>query len=75
MLTARETEILLDQLCRTLGFCQPPNAYNALKENPPTDVNAFTDAVFVAEGFGDPSTVDRHLYRKVRTIVAEGSSQ
>jgi hypothetical protein len=71
MLSARETDVLLDKLCATLGFCLPPNAYDALKGSPRADINGFTDAVFVAEGFLDPSTVDRHLYRQVRSMVAD----
>ena len=71
MLSPHETEVLLDKLCVTLGFCLPPNAYEALKENPPADITRFTDAVFVAEGFTDPATADRHLYRRVRAMVAE----
>ena len=67
--------MLLDKLCIKLGFCLPPNAYDALIENPPTDVNGFTNAVFVAEGFLDPSIADRHLYRQVRAMVAEAFLQ
>ena len=71
MFSKHETEILLNRLCRELGFCLPPEAYDNLKAKPPVSINEFTDAVFVAEGFGDPSTADRHLYRQVRATVSE----
>jgi hypothetical protein len=75
MLKGDATKVLLDRLCIQLGFCLPPDAYDALVENPPADINEFTNAVFVAEGFGDPSTADRHLYRQVRAIVLEAFRQ
>ena len=75
MLSAHETKVLLDKLCRRWGFCLPPDAYDDLTEKPPSDVNEFTNAVFIAEGFLDPSTADRHLYRKVRAMVTEAFRQ
>jgi hypothetical protein len=59
---------LLCQLCIDLGFCLPPADNDRLRRAPPADVDAFTDAVFVAEGmfpYGDP-----HLRRRVRAVVA-----
>ena len=75
MLKSHATKVLLDRLCSKLGLCLPPAAYNALVENPPADINEFTNAVFVAEGFEDQSTADRHLYRQVRAIVSEAFRQ
>ena len=63
-------EQLLDRLCIQLGFCLPPIERLRLAENPPQSAEAFTDAVFTAEGL-DPSTADRHLYRRVRDLVRE----
>jgi hypothetical protein len=71
MLSAHETRVLLDKLCIALGFCLPPTAYDALTEKPSSDINEFTNAVFIAEGFLDPSTADRHLYRQVRAMVTQ----
>ena len=71
MLTGHATKVLLDILCIKLGFCLPPDAYDALVANPPADINEFMKAVFVAEGFEDSSTADRHLYRQVRASVSE----
>jgi hypothetical protein len=75
MLSAYETQVLLDKLCSRLGFCLSPDAYDTLRKSPPADIDGFTNAVFVAEGFSDPSTADRHLYRQVRTMVAEAFRQ
>lgn len=59
---------LLHELCVDLGFCLPPEARVRLQGAPPRDVDAFTDAVFVAEGL-DPR-LDTRLRRQVRERVA-----
>ena len=64
-----EVEKLLGQLCVDLGFCLPPDAQDRLIENPPGDTDAFTDAVFLAEGM-DPKTARRDLYCQVRDCVS-----
>jgi hypothetical protein len=58
---------VLDELCVELGLCLRLDERTALEAAPPTDVDAFTDAVFIAEGL-DPSN-DRPLRRKVRDKV------
>ena len=68
--TPDEIYKLLDRLCVELGFCLPPNDREILAETAPTEVTAFVDAVFRAEGL-DPSTADRHLWRQVRGVVNE----
>lgn len=70
MLTAREIRSLLSKLCVDLGFCLPSDAEAQLEERPPSSIGEFTDAVFIAEGL-DPATADRHLYRQVRSVIAE----
>jgi hypothetical protein len=60
---------LLDELCVDLGFCLPKAEYARLEATPPPDVDAFTDAVFVAEGF-DPQRADKDLRGEIRTRVA-----
>jgi len=65
-----ELHRLLDHLCVQLGFCLPPDEQARLAEHPPDSADAFTDAVFEAEGL-DPATADRHLYRQVRNKVRE----
>ncbi|RSN51860.1 hypothetical protein DMH08_29760 [Actinomadura sp. WAC 06369] len=41
---------LLRDLCIELGFCLPPEDHAALCASPPPDADAFTEAVFRAEG-------------------------
>jgi hypothetical protein len=60
-----ESEVpwLLDELCVELGFCLPAAERDTLMNAPPRDVDAFTDAVFAAEGM-DPS-----LHKQLRRAV------
>jgi hypothetical protein len=58
---------VMDELCTELGFCLPPAARAALEAAPPTDVAAFTDAMFTAEGI-EPSD-NKRLYAQVREKV------
>jgi hypothetical protein len=48
-LTQSQVERLLYELCVRLGFCLPIADQQRLSAAPPSDVEAFTDAVFVAE--------------------------
>jgi hypothetical protein len=61
---------LLNKLCVDMGLCLAPIEYERLVHDAPTNVKAFVDAVFLAEGL-DPATVDRRVYRGVRDIVAK----
>ncbi|MEX0734236.1 MAG: hypothetical protein WD944_01365 [Steroidobacteraceae bacterium] len=70
MLDERNVKALLDRLCVDLGFCLPPQEQHRLSQNPPSDIIAFTEAVFIAEGL-NPEYADRHLHRQVRDYVAE----
>lgn len=67
---ARSEQIayLLHELCVELGFCLPPDEQARLQDEPPEDFDAFTDAVFRAEGL-DP-LADRQLRSQVRARVA-----
>ena len=69
MISEKQVGVLLDKLCVELGFCLPSEDAVRLQQDPPSNVRAFTDAVFAAEGL-EPSTADRHLYRQVRDMVA-----
>ncbi len=71
LLTADEVYSLLANLCVELGFCLPPDAIARLEANPPADVDSFTEAVFIAEGF-DPQFADRRLWAQVREMVQDG---
>lgn len=57
---------LLDELCTELGFCMRPEQRAAFASAPPRNVDAFTAAVFAAEGV-DPS--NKRLYAQVREKV------
>ena len=70
MTRAAIVERLLDQLCVDLGFCLPPRARARLSKTPPEGVEAFTDAVFNAEGL-NRETANKHLWRQVRDRVAK----
>lgn len=63
-------ELLLGKLCVDLGFCLHSPEYDELCDNPPDDIDAFVNAVYVAEGL-DPATADRALYRQVRAYVKQ----
>jgi hypothetical protein len=65
-----DVDRLLDGLCVDLGFCLPPEEKDRLMTSPPNTAEAFTDAVFLAEGM-DPLLADRHLWRQVRNRVRE----
>ncbi|MFE9575411.1 hypothetical protein ACFYO1_03425 [Nocardia sp. NPDC006044] len=56
---------LLDNLCAELGFCLPPEEQSRLRVSPPADIDAFTDAVFVAEG------MDPHGDKRLRELVRQ----
>ncbi|QBS45582.1 hypothetical protein [Nocardia sp. CS682] len=58
---------LLDNLCVELGFCLPLDERSKLRASSPTDVDSFTDAVFVGEGM-DPYE-DKSLRELVRQKV------
>ncbi|MFC5753012.1 hypothetical protein [Actinomadura rugatobispora] len=60
---------LLYDLCVRLGFCLPPDEQAALRTSPPTDVDAFTEAVYRAEGLeGSPKD---DLWMEVRETVRQ----
>lgn len=67
-------EKVLDDLCVVLGFCLPPDEKAKLRSDPPSGVDAFTDAVIRAEGM-DPVYVDGDLRRRMREIVEAGAGR
>jgi hypothetical protein len=70
MLDQARVGSLLSKLCIELGFCLPSAQQQRLINAPPQDIEAFTNAVFVAEGL-NPELADRNLYRQVQRVVAE----
>lgn len=68
MPTEKQIAYLLGELCSQLGFCSlAPGQYERLVSDPPPDADAFTDAVFEAEGLAPDS--DPELRRQVRELV------
>ncbi len=57
VLKGSQVKQLLDDLCVHVGFCLPLADQLRLQDSVPSDPDAFTDAVFRAEGL-DPSTAD-----------------
>jgi hypothetical protein len=70
-LSPRQVEFLLEELCVDLGFCLPPDANAQLMREPPTNVDAFTDAVIRAEGFEPHAGIPKKLHRDVRNRVTK----
>lgn len=68
----QDVDDLLYVLCVDLGFCLPPDERTRLCAAPPPGIDAFTDAVLVAEGL-DPLFVNKQLRRAVRAHVARHS--
>jgi hypothetical protein len=69
VLTESQVISLLKGLCTDLGFCLNADVAETLEANPPRTIDAFTRAVFKAEGL-NPAHADRRLYDQVRTAVA-----
>ena len=68
-LSSSDVYSLLSKLCIDLGFCLPPDEIARLQESPPSSVELFADAVFLAEGL-DPDAADQSLRKQVRAQVA-----
>ncbi len=52
LLEPDEVRGLLLRLCIEYGFCLPPIEIEKLAASPPTDIDEFTEAALVAEGYG-----------------------
>lgn len=64
-----EAAKLHNDLCVQLGYCLPPDDQQTISSDPPTSVDAFTDAVIVAEGL-DPVLMASEQRQQVRRMVA-----
>lgn len=67
--SAMDAGQLLNDLCVRLGYCLPPEDQREIVNNPPTSVDAFTDAVIVAEGL-NPFLMATEQRQEVRRMVA-----
>jgi hypothetical protein len=59
---------LLDELCRTMGYCLPPHEKQRISETKGLDAQKLTDAVLMASGF-----VPAHEKQRRREIEASVS--
>jgi hypothetical protein len=62
---------LLYELCVDLGFCLPTEAGLRLENDPPVDIDKFTDAVFREEGMDPLATKNAKIRKQVRELVAK----
>jgi hypothetical protein len=69
MVRPPKVEWLLDDLCNRLGFCLPADERARIAQNPPRGIEAFTDAIFVAEGMAPHDKRNMGLRQKVRELV------
>lgn len=68
VLTPREVDGVLSKVCIKLGLCIPSKEQARIAAEPPSDIDEFTKAIFVAEGLSAQSDTD--LYNAARDIVA-----
>lgn len=64
---------LLDELCVKLNVCLDPDARARLCISPPKDLDAFENAVLLAQGL-DPIHTDRRLRHALRECIARFAS-
>jgi hypothetical protein len=69
LLEPDEVRGLLSRLCITYGFCLPPVEIERLAASPPTDIDEFTKAALVAEGYG--FTKSDPLCNQARELVSQ----
>lgn len=68
MLSHRQVEFLLEEICVKYGLCLSPPEWDRLLADTPPDAESFALAVFRAEGI-EPAPSWRELYRKVLAHV------
>jgi hypothetical protein len=66
-----QVERLLYDLCTIYGYCLPPGEQARLRDSPPTEADAFTDAVIRAEGLNPDVDVPVRSRRQMKATVAE----
>ena len=68
-LTSPQVSNLLNELCVELGFCLSPSECARLENEPPNDIDLFTDEVFRSEGLDPHSDLNlrRQVYSRIST--------
>jgi len=74
VLGQKPRERLLNDLCVKYGFCLPPEGYDKILDEPPTELSEFVDLVFSLEGL-NPETADLHLKRQIRDLIVQAHHQ
>ena len=74
VLSPKQLDALLYHLCVKYGFCLRPDERQRLCADTPSEVTAFTDAVYRAEGL-DPATANQRVYRLVHAAVEQAFGQ
>lgn len=64
-----DADKLLNDLCVVYGYCLSPDDQQRIIADPPQTIDAFTDAVIIAEGL-DPVRMDTERRRELRRMVA-----
>lgn len=64
-----DVDKLLNDLCVIFGYCLDPDDQQRIIADPPQTIDAFTDAVIVAEGL-DPVLMGTERRREVCRMVA-----
>jgi hypothetical protein len=62
---------LLYELCVRGGFCLPTAGQRRLEDDPPADIDQFTDAVFWEEGMDPTAVHNARLRQGVRKLVQQ----
>jgi hypothetical protein len=70
-MSPKQVAALLSELCVDLGFCLPPDKQAHLQNEPPIEVDAFTDAIIRAEGLDPYADIPLKLRRDVRARVTK----
>jgi len=58
-------------LCVMHGYCLPPDEQPTIINDPPQDVDAFVDAVLLADGHQNPSLCDKQTRLYLSELVRE----
>jgi hypothetical protein len=69
VLAPQEVRDVLFRLCMKFGFCLTPVEIEKLAASPPGDIETFTEAALVAEGYD--FTKSDSLCASVREVVAQ----
>lgn len=67
---ATRVDALLSDLCVRHGVCLSPDDFDALVRDPPGELDAFVDAILIADG-QDPVMADKELRRVLTAALRD----